>query len=887
MNFVVPMLADLSNESDVEQKFVFQLMTGQAPTGLGIPISDIHTKKNVRKFLIGKGSDAKSYFPDYIITRGGVPLLVIEAKTPGADLSEAFREARLYAVELNAVYPGGVNPVQLVIATDGGRLLSGTPDSASPMLTMSLEDFSPYSPKFAEFAKLHDLAALDAALARLQPKLRPGRFWMPRRMVGGQAIQQEEVGLNSFGANISADFAHIFNPVSKQDRARIAKEAYIPSKRRERYVEPIDRVIRASTPPSEANSKTIEDTAQPKELIKAFRQARPLEHQVLLIVGSAGAGKTTFVDHLQEVALPREIRERTLWLRIDMNPAPISRAEIYDWVRKQIIRGCEDLHPNIDFDELDTLKAIHSVEINQFRKGEGRLYQGDQTVFNIKMAEVIASAKSDLHVKAVNYSRYFSTERGKLLVIVLDNCDKRLRDEQLLMFEAAQWIQKEFRGLVVLPLREETYDNHRNEPPLDTAIKDLVFRIEPPSFQKILFSRVTLALRSLQQKGQKSLSYSLPNGFRVEYPASEQAFYLSSIMKSIFEHDLHIRRLIVGLSARNMRRALEIFLEFCTSGHIGEDEILKIRQSEGRHVLPLNLVTTVLLRLNLRFYDSNRAYLKNIYSSDERDQRPQFFTRILMLRWLSDRFNAPGPKRQKGYHRVGSLREDMARFGIEAPTFDRELEALAKALCILSEDFRTEDIGDDDLISLSPAGVVHLQMAADVYYLAAVAEDTWFDSKAKAEEIAARIKYPENHYQMATTLYNAQAVVEYLAIQKIKELAAFRATFDENAPDMLMDIEQAKRSVAAYERSIVPDGWHNTPVSHSVGSVHKGKVKNRKDFGVFVELTPEIDGLLHSSVLSSDFMTSQAFAFGATVDVEVLELDHVRGRMGLKLAHVT
>ena len=53
------------------------------------------------------------------------------------------------------------------------------------------------------------------------------------------------------------------------------------------------------------------------------------------------------------------------------------------------------------------------------------------------------------------------------------------------MFQAAQWLQNTFKCLVILPLRDETYDNHRNEPPLDTALKDLVFRIEPPLFQHV------------------------------------------------------------------------------------------------------------------------------------------------------------------------------------------------------------------------------------------------------------------------------------------------------------------------------------------------------------------------------------------------------------------
>jgi hypothetical protein len=167
---------------------------------------------------------------------------------------------------------------------------------------------------------------------------------------------------------------------------------------------------------------------------------------------------------------------------------------------------------------------------------------------------------------------------------------------------------------------------------MSQTLKDLVFRIEPPLFQKLLGSRINLALRELTKAGDKMLQYDLANGIRVAYPASDQGYYLISMLRSIFEHDLYVRRLITGLSGRNMRRALEIFLEFCTSGHIGADEITKIRLSEGRHFLPFGLVTNVLLRANQRFYESDASYLKNLFDADVRDNRPHFFARLVIFK---------------------------------------------------------------------------------------------------------------------------------------------------------------------------------------------------------------------------------------------------------------
>src|SRR5438445_1112964 len=103
-------LEDLKNESDVEQKFVWPMLSSPEPTGLGFAPAEIYTKANIRYLEIDKGTSKKVYRPDYIILLAGLPVLIIEAKHPDEDLDEALREARLYSAELNAQHPPGINP---------------------------------------------------------------------------------------------------------------------------------------------------------------------------------------------------------------------------------------------------------------------------------------------------------------------------------------------------------------------------------------------------------------------------------------------------------------------------------------------------------------------------------------------------------------------------------------------------------------------------------------------------------------------------------------------------------------------------------------------------------------------------------------------------------
>ena len=117
-----------------------------------------------------------------------------------------------------------------------------------------------------------------------------------RRLLGGGSVQNEEVAGNAFAATVTSSISRIFNPETTFDRELIVHEAYITSKRRERYIEPIDKVIRAAKTPSETDATKFEDTKTPNEIINKLKNAKTLENKILLLIGSVGSTTSTFND---------------------------------------------------------------------------------------------------------------------------------------------------------------------------------------------------------------------------------------------------------------------------------------------------------------------------------------------------------------------------------------------------------------------------------------------------------------------------------------------------------------------------------------------------------------------------------------------------------------
>ncbi|MER9922967.1 S1 RNA-binding domain-containing protein [Mesorhizobium sp. M0048] len=228
------------------------------------------------------------------------------------------------------------------------------------------------------------------------------------------------------------------------------------------------------------------------------------------------------------------------------------------------------------------------------------------------------------------------------------------------------------------------------------------------------------------------------------------------------------------------------------------------------------------------------------------------------------------------------LRSIVERFGVDADIFDRELEYLVKGFCVICEDFRQSNITDSDLVSIAPAGHVHLEVCMDQYYLAAIAEDNWFTSEARAQGIAQRITDTRRHYTNATILDNAEDVLDELEMLQAREVAAYRAMFNNDELADLISLSKARSRLSRFESEVVGGPWVGANKRHPVGTVSRCKVSGSAAFGVFVELERDFNGLIHSSRLPQNFASDPRLKRGEEIEVRVLNVDRVERRVELE-----
>lgn len=878
-----------ASESDVEQKFIVPLLLQESPDGLGYSETDFRTKVDIRKLAIDKGNSKKLYYPDYAIVCDGLPLLIIEAKTPGQDLNEAMREARLYAAEINASYPKGVNPCERIFATDGLSILAGFWDQGNPILELAEDDFDSLSPKFDEFLNFASHSVVRRRAKEILRGIRTtARYFKPVYMLGGRSVANEVIGDNSFGTNVSIEYKYLFNPDSPNDRAAVVKNAYVASKRKQAHVSPIDRLIRTALPRKVVDARPIEDSKDPSGLIDAVASFGRHESEICLLIGSVGSGKSTFTDFLRLEALPQSTTNSTEWVNINLNKAPLTRDLIYKWVMSQAIEGIKKLHTSIDFDDISTIQKIFIRELAIVEKGKASIFEKGSARYKEAIYLEIDRLQQDVSNTLSGIINFLYKYNNKLLVIVLDNCDKRNRDDQLLMFEVASWIKSTFPCMVFLPLRDTTYDQYRNEPPLDTVIKDLIFRIDPPLLDRVIQARLNYALREISNQ-QGKFSYVLPNGMRVECARIEVAAYLKSIITSLFQDQL-FKRIISGLAGRNIRKGLEILLDFCKSGHIGVDDILRIRTTNGEYHLPNHVIAKILLKGKRKYYSDLESNIKNLFSAEETDDLPDPFVRIAILQWLKNRWRESGPNRIIGFHQAAGLISDLQAAGHSEHRVVEELNKLISYGCIFCE-AQTSVLSYNDLISIAPAGQIHLDLLRNVNYLSAISEDVLFRENQVAKQISDNIS-GRGKFRVdsrATVISNGLLLIDYLLIYKNRFFVGPAKVMAEEKFESLVNLEDIKEYVRDLrDNDSTLRSISKMEVDYPVGTEVEGQIVSVQNYGVFVDFGLDGSGLIHKSNFGNiGTRITDQFESGDWVVVQILGYHAAKRSYDLKLVGIS
>ena len=101
---------------------------------------------------------------------------------------------------------------------------------------------------------------------------------------------------------------------------------------------------------------------------------------------------------------------------------------------------------------------------------------------------------------------------------------------------------------------------------------------------------------------------------------------------------------------------------------------------------------------------------------------------------------------------------------------------------------------------------------------------------------------------------------------------------------VILEVDEEKRRISLGLKQAVGNPWEAFAAAHPVGSTVEGEVKNATEFGLFVGLEGDVDGMVHMSDIAWGISGEEALALhrkGETVKAVVLDVDPEKERISL------
>jgi len=102
---------------------------------------------------------------------------------------------------------------------------------------------------------------------------------------------------------------------------------------------------------------------------------------------------------------------------------------------------------------------------------------------------------------------------------------------------------------------------------------------------------------------------------------------------------------------------------------------------------------------------------------------------------------------------------------------------------------------------------------------------------------------------------------------------------------IILSVDEQNRRIALGVKQLVPDPWDDITRRYELDTICEGTVTNITNFGMFVELEKDLEGLLHVSEMDLDpsQRMEERYNIGDKINVKVIHIDGVQKKIALSL----
>ena len=500
-------------------------------------------------------------------------------------------------------------------------------------------------------------------------------------------------------------FDRFFKSLTNEDDAQMLVDCFVDTKESRFADETMQRL--AEEVLSDLSSLS---TGAGEELQEELAEAIASKiGEIVLIIGTKGAGKTTFIDRFFRVVLPREIRNRCLVLRADLAEATQDESQIDSWLTERLIEQAESKLFRNGTPEFNDLQGIYYAQYNSLRYGELRhLYESNKNDFQIRFGEwVISQRLQERYSYLIHLLQMINAQRQLMPCIIFDNADQFPQSFQERVFQYGYALYRATISFIIVPITDRTVWQLGKSGPLQ-SYSTKQFYLPVPPMKEILERRVAyLRMRSSKEKPETGKYFS-SRGIRLSI-SNISAF--AATVEEVFIRRDFVNRSVSWLSNLDLRRTLELMQRMLTSPALKIDELVTAYVADTAPEIQDSRITRSLVAADRRYYDEpSNGFVHNLFVvPHDRLVSPMLRTSILQL--LLSRIGAIRADQKGEFLDFNSILSYFEPCGVGAIDLIEILLALVKVRLVEPYDLASEAGEGMSRIRISHSGRMHLEFA--------------------------------------------------------------------------------------------------------------------------------------------------------------------------------
>ncbi len=728
----------VQSEADTRMKVIDRIFVNI----LGWPIHQIYLE-----------SDAGKKFIDYRCTIDELNRLIIEAKKEGRDLgincdhaarffklngavfgTEAAREgidqAILYCARKGAELACMTNGRQWAIfrgakGPDGRDILDG-----QACVFGSLEAVIKKFQHFYELLSYEAVANYSYRAVFRQAEGQPVRQNSMKVIVRSPESKQMMKG-DLLSADLDRIMQTFFRDLNSRDDAEARRACFV-------VTDESSAAERGLTRISEELRDKVRDlsSVEANELTEAIKRVQEMKkNELVLLVGTKGAGKSTFIERFFEDVLPSKILADCVVIRVDLSKSGGTPA-ITKWLDEHFLEAAEKSAFPSGPPTYEEIQGMFWGEYTRWMLGHAKhLYVADKTQFKIDFGKHVESIRRDRPHEYIKHLLFWIVKgHGKVPCLVFDNADHFNVPFQEEVFNYAYSLYQESICLIILPITDTTSWQLSKQGPIQSFYTDSFFLPTPPT-DLILRRRIEYIEKRIAEeqaesgkKPESGKGYFFSRGMRLEI---ENIRGFAACLQTVFLNTGQVAEWIGRLANHDIRRCLQFTRETVASPHIHVADLVAANVAKTSITLNPDDVKMAMIRGKYDVYfQTVQSFVQNLYNlTPEYETTPLLSLRILQFLESAYLGNEDNDAR---YVLIDEIVEYFQTANIDSRATMACLDAmLLRGLC-LSYDPTTQGVNDTIRVEIAPSGRQHLAWAQrDWVYLESMAEITpMYDTEA-------------------------------------------------------------------------------------------------------------------------------------------------------------